>query len=94
MVPVFPVDGLPLPAEDLVGRASILEDLERRVLQGQSVLIPGPRRVGKSPTHVGVNRLVHPGDLPVRRRPHARGGEPAANTTWSPPAVPSPRTWG
>ncbi|MDA8200888.1 MAG: ATP-binding protein [Thermaerobacter sp.] len=58
MVPIFPVDVLPLPSEDLVGRDGILSDLERRVLQGQSVLIPGPRRVGKSAVAFELLRRV------------------------------------
>jgi hypothetical protein len=48
VVPNFPVDVLPLPPEDLVGREALLNDLAARVMHHQSVLIPGPRRVGKS----------------------------------------------
>ncbi|MGC8486849.1 MAG: AAA family ATPase [Clostridia bacterium] len=58
MTPVFPIDVLPLPPEDLVGRDAITEDLIHRLLGGQSVLIPGPRRTGKSAVASEVQRRL------------------------------------
>lgn len=44
---VFPLR-VPVPPEDVVDRAGFLEELVRRALDVQSVLIAGPRRTGKT----------------------------------------------
>ena len=40
--------GAPLAAEDVVGRQTALETIERRLRLGSSVMVPGPRRTGKT----------------------------------------------
>jgi len=44
---VFPTR-VPLPPEDVVDREGFIEDLVRRALEFQSVLLAGPRRTGKT----------------------------------------------
>ncbi|NMP22151.1 AAA family ATPase [Sulfobacillus harzensis] len=44
----FPLNTLPLPAEDIVGREDVLNNMVDRMLHQQSILIPGPRRTGKT----------------------------------------------
>ncbi len=58
VTPTFPVDVLPLPPDDLVGREPIADDVRRRLLARQSVLIPGPRRTGKSAVAAEVLRRL------------------------------------
>ncbi len=59
VTPTFPIDVLPLPPDDLVGRELIADDVRRRLLARQSVLIPGPRRTGKSAVAAEVLRRLH-----------------------------------
>ena len=45
--PVFPV-GIPASADDLVGRDEAAAELTLRLATGQSLLLFGPRRMGKT----------------------------------------------
>ncbi|HEY8450154.1 MAG TPA: ATP-binding protein [Bacillota bacterium] len=47
MQPLFPI-GRVVPPEDLVGREPAIAELVNRLLSGQSVIIAGPRRIGKT----------------------------------------------
>lgn len=44
---VFPTTKI-LPPGDILGREAFMRDVVRRVLEHQSVMIPGPRRIGKT----------------------------------------------
>lgn len=44
---LFPTTKI-LPAEDIIGRDTFIRDVTRRTLEHQSVMIPGPRRIGKT----------------------------------------------
>ena len=45
--PRFPIGG-PVPAEDLVGREPYMRRVAERLMDGEHVLIAGPRRIGKT----------------------------------------------
>lgn len=57
MGPVFPVGG-PVPAEDLVGREPYLRSTTTRLLEGEHLLIAGPRRIGKTSVILEVLRRI------------------------------------
>ncbi len=44
---LFPTTKI-LPAEDIIGREAFIRDVTRRTIEHQSVMIPGPRRIGKT----------------------------------------------
>lgn len=44
---LFPTTKI-LPAEDIIGRDPFIRDVTRRTVEHQSVMIPGPRRIGKT----------------------------------------------
>jgi hypothetical protein len=53
----FPISG-PIPPEDIVDREDFLDSLETRLADGQSVVLAGPRRTGKtSLAHEVLRRL-------------------------------------
>lgn len=43
----FPVGG-PVAPEDVVDREAFMETMAKRLVDGQSILLPGPRRIGKT----------------------------------------------
>ncbi len=43
----FPLGG-PVPEEDIVGRSGFIKSLENRLAEGQSIMLAGPRRIGKT----------------------------------------------
>lgn len=43
----FPLGG-PVPEEDIVGRDDFITSLETRLAEGQSIMLAGPRRIGKT----------------------------------------------
>lgn len=43
----FPLGG-PVPEEDIVGRDDFISSLETRLAEGQSIMLAGPRRIGKT----------------------------------------------
>ncbi|MGQ9533440.1 MAG: AAA family ATPase [Desulfotomaculales bacterium] len=53
----FPVGG-PAPEEDIVDREEFLESLEMRLAEGQSVVVAGPRRTGKTTLALEVLRRL------------------------------------
>jgi hypothetical protein len=58
---LFPVGG-PVAKEDLVGREDFIVSLVNRLLEGQSVMLAGPRRIGKtSLAHEVLRRLKEKG---------------------------------
>ncbi len=44
---LFPTTKI-LPTEDIIGREAFIRDVTRRTVEHQSVMIPGPRRIGKT----------------------------------------------
>ena len=52
---LFPTTKI-LPAEDIIGRDVFIRDVTRRTLEHQSVMIPGPRRIGKTAVATEVLR--------------------------------------
>lgn len=44
---LFPI-GIPVPPDEVVDREGFLEELERRLLSGESVILAAPRRTGKT----------------------------------------------
>jgi len=44
---VFPF-GRPVAADDIVGREEFLDEIVKRLGDGHSIMLPGPRRIGKS----------------------------------------------
>lgn len=44
---LFPTTKI-LPADDIIGRDAFIRDVTRRTVEHQSVMIPGPRRIGKT----------------------------------------------
>ncbi|MGI9952737.1 ATP-binding protein [Moorellaceae bacterium AZ2] len=44
---LFPLGG-PVPSEDIVDREDFLQSLENRLAEGQSIMLAGPRRIGKT----------------------------------------------
>jgi len=44
---LFPLGG-PVSKEDLVGREDFIASLVNRLSEGQSVMLAGPRRIGKT----------------------------------------------
>lgn len=58
---LFPLGG-PVGAEDLVGRNDLLNSLVARLSEGQSVMLAGPRRIGKtSLAHEALRRVKKQG---------------------------------
>ncbi|MBI2773020.1 MAG: ATP-binding protein [Chloroflexi bacterium] len=55
--PHFPVGG-PVPAEDLVGREGYMRETAARLLDGEHLLIAGPRRIGKTSVILEVLRRL------------------------------------
>ncbi len=55
---LFPVNAMPMPPQDLIGRDAFMRDIVRRVLAGQSILIPGPRRIGKTAVALDLLRRL------------------------------------
>jgi hypothetical protein len=55
--PRFPIGG-PVPAEDLVGREPYLRRATERLLDGEHLLIAGPRRIGKTSVILEVLRRL------------------------------------
>lgn len=53
----FPIGG-PVPAEDLVGRERYIEASVERLLDGQNLLVAGPRRIGKTSVMFEVLRRL------------------------------------
>ena len=54
---LFPLGG-PVPERDLVGRKGFVDSLVNRLLEGQSVMLTGPRRIGKTSLAYEVLRRV------------------------------------
>jgi len=55
--PHFPVGG-PVPADDLVGREAYMRQAAQRLLEGEHLLIAGPRRIGKTSVILEVLRRL------------------------------------
>src|SRR3989441_3945022 len=53
----FPLGG-PVPAEDLVGRERYIQASVERLLDGQNLLVAGPRRIGKTSVMFEVLRRL------------------------------------
>lgn len=53
----FPIGG-PVPTEDLVGRERYVEAAVERLLDGQNLLVAGPRRIGKTSVMFEVLRRL------------------------------------
>ncbi|MGB9848813.1 MAG: AAA family ATPase [Moorellaceae bacterium] len=54
---VFPIGG-PVPEEDIVDRENFILTLEMRLAEGQSVMLYGPRRIGKTSLALEVLRRL------------------------------------
>ena len=55
---VFPTSKI-LPAEDIIGRDAFMRDVVRRTIEHQSIMIPGPRRIGKTAVATEILRRCH-----------------------------------
>lgn len=53
----FPLGG-PVPEEDIVGREDFIISLETRLAEGQSIMLAGPRRIGKTSLALEVLRRL------------------------------------
>jgi len=54
---LFPLGG-PVPEDDIVGREDFIISLETRLAEGQSVMLAGPRRIGKTSIANEVLRML------------------------------------
>lgn len=64
--PLFPIGG-PVPPELIIGRTGEIQDLERRVGEGISTMLVGPRRIGKTTVCAAVcEKLRADGALVVK----------------------------
>ncbi|MCG9967381.1 AAA family ATPase [Pelotomaculum terephthalicicum JT] len=54
---LFPLGG-PVPESDIVGREDFIISLETRLTEGQSVMLAGPRRIGKTSIANEVSRRL------------------------------------
>jgi hypothetical protein len=64
--PLFPIGG-PVPPELIIGRTGEIQDLERRVGEGISTMLVGPRRIGKTTVCAAVcEKLKVEGALVVK----------------------------
>ncbi|MGC7871894.1 AAA family ATPase [Desulfosporosinus sp. SYSU MS00001] len=54
---LFPLGG-PVSEKDIVDRAEFLSSLERRLTEGQSIMLAGPRRIGKTSLALEVIRRI------------------------------------
>lgn len=55
---LFPTTHL-LPMDDVIGRQAFIRDVARRTAEHQSVMIPGPRRIGKTAVATEILRQCH-----------------------------------